>query len=116
MIYLFLIPFVEHLTERTKEYIAGLLEKKNKPVYLSHHLAPVFSLVWSLILVWIIGGNSDLPARVLILSGGSIIYYELSHIWKGMKRKNVPLHVSSLEDVALNTDSKKLHRVIKGEE
>lgn len=99
---LFLIPFVEHLTERTKLWVITKLPDK-LPAYLSHHLAPLYALFWALFLVFIYQqlvstDNWGFIEAVMGVTGGSVIWYELSSIWKEKKRKAIPLTTKGLSE------------------
>ena len=101
---IFLIPLVEHLTERSKLTVARFFAKKGYSVYLSHHLAPFYSFLIAGLLCFLfgqLGFLSDLNETIwsmVIISGGSSIWYEISSLWRKKKREAVPLITDSLED------------------
>ncbi|MAG44528.1 hypothetical protein CL633_01430 [bacterium] len=96
-----LIPFVEHLTERTKEVLATYLVSKKRSAYLSHHFAPLYAVIWATIILLLISLSKLTvfnPVEVVILAGGSMVYYEISSLWKKQKREAVPTHAPDLEE------------------
>ena len=101
MIILFLAPFVEHLTERTKHFVIERLPDK-WPSYVSHHFAPLLAVVWSLPLTalydMLVTTRYSYIEEVVILSGGSIIWYEISSLWKQKKREAIPLDTKGIKN------------------
>lgn len=100
LIAFFLIPFIEHLTERTKFWVIDKL-KKEWPVYMGHWLAPLFTVMYAIGLLFIISiftPSVFTVTNVLIASGGSIYWYEVSSLWRETKRKAVPPVTKGLDE------------------
>ena len=97
MIILFLSPIIEHLTQRIKEFLAGKLDTKKTSPYWAYWLAPFIAYGFSLLILWILGLN-NLWQNAIITTGASIIWHEISHLWKKQKRETIPLHTKGLAE------------------
>jgi len=92
-----LAPIIEHLTERIKNLLADLLDTKKTKPYWGIWLAPLITYLFSLLFVFIL----NIPDKfivALIPTGASIIWYEVSNIWKKQKRESVPLRTKGLAE------------------
>lgn len=95
MIFLLALGIVlEHPAERLKEWIASLLAKRSKPVYIAHWMTPFFVFCAALALISLTTnarGQQSIQDSFLTTAVATI-WYEISHLWKKKKRENVPLH------------------------
>lgn len=100
MIIYLLFPIVEHLVERQKELLASWCDSRGWKAYYAYWGAPVLAWVNSALLVAIVTWGSLRPSEIvlqaLIPTAMSMVYYEVSNLWKQKKREAMPLHTKAI--------------------
>lgn len=89
-----IIPVIEHATERIKEILAEAYDNHGISPYAAYWLSPLIAYVLSLILVLLMGLH-DAWMVAFIPTGGSMVYYEVSTIWKRRKRESIPMRTKA---------------------
>lgn len=92
---IFLIPFVEHFTERTKFMLIDWVLPESVEAYYAHYLAPLIAFAWAVVLLW--GLEQFSLERAILSAGGAMVYYEISSFWKDTKRKLVPISTRGVD-------------------
>lgn len=95
IIAIFLIPFIEHLTERTKFLLIDWVLPDNVGAYFAHWMAPIIAFIWAVAVLW--GLNQYTLESAILSAGGALAYYEISSIWRKQKREAVPISTKGME-------------------
>lgn len=102
IILVLLSPIIEHLTERIKNFLADLLDNPKTSPYWAVWSAPFIAYGFSLLILWLLG-IEEIFKNAIIPTGGSIIWYEVSSLWKKDKRDSLPLRTKGLAKVIKET-------------